>query len=202
MADTVIADAPSVDSSAAFSLRSRFRISELPLVKEQRSAIDSLLLKFKKQGGYDQLRKQVWASYDTSEAKLALTEQIHGVAENEIDKDPHLLRRERGKAATLIQGALDRSGVYNGVESRIDSEIAKHIDTVLVAVKEIRKVDVGDEQAEEEASRGGKTDDQYREETEARAEERTRNRARMEELARQTAELKEKIRAIELKKAH
>ena len=196
MVDVGMTDAASIP----FSLRTRFKISELPLVKEQRSAIDSLLLKFKKQGGYDSLRRQVWASYDTSEAKLALTEQIHSVAEEQIENDPSLLGRERGKAATLIQGALDRSGVYQDVESRIDAEVAKHLDAVIGAVREIRAQDVGEEQAGQEEMKGGKTDDEYRAETDARVEERAKNRSRMEELARQTAELKAKIRASEFKK--
>ena len=196
MADAIMADV----ADSGVSLRPRFKISELPLHKDQRSAIDSLLLKFKKQGGYDTLRKQVWESCNTSEAKTALTEQIYGVAEKEIDKDPNLLSRDRGKAATLIHGALDRSGIYSDVEARIDNEIAKHLDVVVDVVREIRKVDVGGEQAVEEAQRGSKTDEEYRAETEARAGQRNAARARMEELNRSLAEMKAKIRASEDKK--
>ncbi|RMZ84449.1 hypothetical protein DV738_g814, partial [Chaetothyriales sp. CBS 135597] len=199
MADTIMADAPA-NVPAPFSLRPRFKLSELPLVKEQRVAVDSLLLKFKKQGGYDALRKDVWKSFINSDAKTALTDQIYTVAEAEIDKNPSLLSRERGKAATLIQGALDRSGIYQDVESMIDTEMAKHLDTVLSAVRDIRKTEVGEARAAEEEQRGSKTDEQYRAETEARAEERSKNRARMEELARQTAELKRKIALTEEKK--
>ncbi|RMD40579.1 hypothetical protein DV735_g4544, partial [Chaetothyriales sp. CBS 134920] len=199
MADSVMADAPAIVPTP-FSLRPRFKLSELPLVKEQRVAVDSLLLKFKKQGGYDALRKDVWKSFINSDAKTALTDQIYAVAEAEIDKNPSLLSRERGKAATLIQGALDRSDIYQDVESMIDTEISKHLDTVLGAVRDIRKADVGEARALEEEERGSKTDEQYRAETEARAEERSKNRARMEELARQTAELKRKIALTEEKK--
>ncbi|OQU97508.1 hypothetical protein CLAIMM_03433 [Cladophialophora immunda] len=200
MADTVMADAPPVESPPPFSLRPRFKISDLPLVKEQRSTIDALLLKFKKKGGYDSLRKQVWASYNTSDAKTALTEQIHTIAEAEIEKDPNLLSRERGKAATLIQGAVDRSGIYQDVESRIDQEIARHLSTVLDAVRDIRREDVGAEIAAEEEQRGGKSDEQYAAETQNRAAEREKNRARMEQLLRETAELKAKIKQEEERK--
>ncbi|KAK5449853.1 hypothetical protein LTS15_008425 [Exophiala xenobiotica] len=200
MADTVMADSPAIESATPFSLRPRFKISDLPLVKEQRSTIDTLLLKFKKQGGYDSLRKQVWASYNTSDAKTALADQIHAIAEAEIEKDPNLLSRERGKAATLIQGAVDRSGIYQDVESRIDTEIAKHLSTVLDAVRDIRKADVGAGVAAEEEQRGCKTDEQYKAETENRAAERDRNRSRMEQLLRETAELKAKIKQEEERK--
>ena len=197
MADAIMADAPAVDSSSPFSLRPRFKISDLPLVKDQRSAIDALLLKFKKQGGYDSLRKQVWASYNTSDAKATLADQIRAIADSEIEKDPKLLSRERGKAATLIQGAVDRSGIYQDVESKIDTEIARHLDNVLDAIREIRKADVGIETAAEEEQRGSKTDDQYKAETENRAAEREKNRTRMEQLLRETAELKAKIKQEE-----
>ena len=185
---------------ALSSLRPTFNVSELPLVRDQRSTIEALLFKFKKLGGYDTLRKQVWAAYNSSEAKTALTDNIYEVAAAEIEKDPNLLSRERGKAATLIQGAVERSGVYQDVEARIDQEIVKHLDMVDDTLREIRRKDVGEEQATEESRRGGKSDDQYAAETEARASIRAQTRARMEELARQTAELKAKIRAGEEKK--
>jgi len=75
------AEGTAEEALSTFTLRPRFKISELPLVKEQRSTIDVLLNKFKKQGGYDALRKQVWAAYNTSEAKLGLTQSISAVAE-------------------------------------------------------------------------------------------------------------------------
>jgi SCA7, zinc-binding domain len=54
-----------------------------------------------------------------------------------------------------------------------------------------------DSEADEEAEKGKKTDEQYTAETEARGAERERNRARMEELMRQTLELKAKIKKEE-----
>src|SRR5271170_2242768 len=204
MADTLMAEAsPLVKPEPApppVSLRPKFKISEIPLNKEQRITIDNLLYRFKKKGGYDNLRKKVWADYIASDAKSKLTRSIQEVAEIEIDKDPNLLSRERGKAATLIQGAVDRSGVYHDVEAEMDRLIAGHLDNVLGAVREIRRADVGDEKADEEAEKGKKTDEQYTAETEARGAERERNRARMEELMRQTSELKAKIKKEEDRK--
>ena len=179
----------------------RFTLSELPLVRDQRTTIDALLFKFKKQGHYDTLRKQVWATYNNSEAKIALTDNLYEVADAEIDKDPNLLSRERGKAATLIQGAVERSGVYQDVGVRLDQEILKHLEIVDEAVREIRREEIGDSLAAEEGRRGGKSDETYAAETEARQGLRRQNRARMEELARETAELKAKIRAAAEKKA-
>ena len=67
-------------------------------------------------------------------------------------------------------------------------------------LREIRRADVGNEKADEEAEKGKRTDEQYTAETEARGVERERNRARMEELTRQTLELKAKIKKEEDRK--
>lgn len=182
------------------SLRPRFKLSELPLVKEQRTTIDSLLLKFKKGGGYDKLRKQVWAAYNTPETKESLSIKISSVADAEIEKLPQLLSRERGKAATLIQGAVDRSGVYQDVEARIDEEMAKHIDVVLESVRDLRRADIGADKQVEEDVRGSKTDEEYAAETEARGTQRQANRERIEQLSREMMALKAKVKAAEEKK--
>ena len=46
-----------------YTLRKRFKTSELPLNSSQRSTIDGLLHTIKKKGEYDALRKRVWAQY-------------------------------------------------------------------------------------------------------------------------------------------
>ena len=198
MADTVMPEAAS--PAGPINLRPKYKISELPLNKEQRTTIENLLYRFKKKGGYDSLRKKVWADYNVSDTKSTLTTSIQEVAEIEIDKQPSLLSRERGKAATLIQGAVDRSGVYHNVEVEMDRLMAEHLDTVLESVREIRKSDVGEEKATEEDGKGRKTDEQYTAETEAKGQAREQNRARMEELTRQTLELKAALKKKEEKK--
>ena len=42
------------------------------------------------------------------DSKTKFTDQLIALAESEIDREPALLSRERGKAATLIEGAVDR----------------------------------------------------------------------------------------------
>ena len=46
--------------------RKRFKISELPLNGNQRSAIDGILHKFKKEGAYDALRKKIFSQFAES----------------------------------------------------------------------------------------------------------------------------------------
>ena len=183
------------------SQRPRFTISELPLVREQRSTIDNLLLRFKKQGGYDTLRKQVWSAYANQDTKDALSEAIREVADIEIDKNPSLLARDRSKAATLMQGAVDRSTVYSDIEAQIDAEIAKHLNVVLESVRDIRTEDIGSTKATEEAQKGSKTDDQYAAETQERGAARDARRTRLEQIAKEKSALLAKMRALEEKNA-
>lgn len=43
-----------------------FKASELPLSSAVRSAIETLAHGFKKKGGYDEIRKQVWDKFEAS----------------------------------------------------------------------------------------------------------------------------------------
>ena len=44
----------------------KFKASELPLSSATRSAIDGLAHSFKKKGGYDAIRKQIWEKFEAS----------------------------------------------------------------------------------------------------------------------------------------
>jgi hypothetical protein len=44
--------------------RKKFKADDLPLSAAQHAAIDKLLLSFKKKGGFDSVRKQIWAEFN------------------------------------------------------------------------------------------------------------------------------------------
>jgi hypothetical protein len=44
----------------------RFKASDLPLPSATRTAIEGLAHAFKKKGGYDAIRKQVWEKFEAS----------------------------------------------------------------------------------------------------------------------------------------
>ena len=44
----------------------KYKASDLPLPSATRAAIESLANGFKKKGGYDTIRKQIWESFETS----------------------------------------------------------------------------------------------------------------------------------------
>ncbi len=197
--------APAISSSKhmidepGLPTRKRFKTSELPLNSAQRSSVDGLLHTIKKKGEYDALRKQVWSQFAESEEKIAFTKSLHELAEAEIDRDPSLLSRERGKAATLMQGAVDRSDIYKTVEKSLDDLIGKNIDNIIKAGREIRKVEVGEAAAAEEERRGGKTDEEYAQEIAVKRKERVRLR-KQEETRKRREDEKDALRAEEAKK--
>lgn len=58
--DVHMTDAPTATHSR------KFKASELPLTSATRTAIDGLAHAFKKKGGYDATRKQVWDTFEAS----------------------------------------------------------------------------------------------------------------------------------------
>lgn len=59
--DVQMADAPPTVTHPR-----KFKASELPLTSATRTAIDGLAHAFKKKGGYDATRKQVWDTFEAS----------------------------------------------------------------------------------------------------------------------------------------
>lgn len=91
------------------------------------------------------------------------------------------MSRDRGKAATLMQGAVDRSDIYKSVELPLDALIEKNLNHVLKVGRDIRKAEAGEDLAAEEERRGSKTDEEYAEEAAARRIAREQERLRVEE---------------------
>ncbi|KAA8651895.1 BOD1/SHG1 domain-containing protein [Aspergillus tanneri] len=172
---------PSVDLDSL--QRKKFKAEELPLSAGQHAAIDHLLHAFKKKGGFDTVRKKLWAEFEDGEGKAEFTKLLVELAETEIEREPELLSRERGKAATLIEGAVDRSDVYKTVEESLDALASKHLPTILDSVREIRRQEIGDEAAIREEQAGNKTDEDYATHVKAKREE--RERAWQEQLRKQ-----------------
>ncbi|KAJ4401895.1 hypothetical protein N0V85_005415 [Neurospora sp. IMI 360204] len=171
-----------------------FKASDLPLTSATRSAIEGLAHSFKKKGGYDAIRKQVWEKF-ANDHESEIVKQILQVAEQEVERNPlQLLTLDRGKAAALIDGALDRNEVYQKAQAVIESLI--DTDALEAHLRELRRAEIGDEAAEEERIRGSKTDQEYAAETAARRAERERVREELrlveEKKRRLEREIKEK----------
>ncbi|KAJ6116713.1 hypothetical protein N7512_006438 [Penicillium capsulatum] len=177
----------------------KFRAEDLPITAAQQTVIDKLLHSFKKKGGFDSTRKQIWAEFNSSH-KTNFTNQLVALAESEIEREPAHLSRERGKAATLIEGAVDRGDVYKNVEQSIDELTAKHLDAILGSVRAIRREDVGDEIATREQNAGSKTDEDY--DTYVRTKREQREKIWREEMRKQKEieDEQRRIKAEEVRK--
>ncbi|KAI4163430.1 MAG: hypothetical protein LQ342_002937 [Letrouitia transgressa] len=192
-----------------YMIRKKFKTSELPLTASQRSTIEGLQHVIKKKGVWDTLRKRVWSEFIEGEDKKIFTERINELAEAEIDRDPSLLSRERGKAAAMMQGPIDRTDIYKGIESCLERIIAKHLGSVHEAAREVRRAEIGEEIAAEEEARGNKTDEQYAQEIAAireakealRKQEEARKRRQEEKLKLQEEEERKRIELERLRKA-
>ncbi|KAF4207170.1 hypothetical protein CNMCM8927_003741 [Aspergillus lentulus] len=188
--------------------RKKFKTEELPLTAAQHTAIEDLLHAFKKKGGFDNVRKKIWAEFHDGEARAEFTKLLIELAESEIEREPELLSRERGKAATLIEGAVDRSDVYKKAEKLIDALASNHLEFILNSVRDIRRQQVGDELAAKEEQAGNKTDEDFAAEIRAKREIREREwqetvrkqRELEEQEARRKAEEERKKREIERQK--
>ncbi|KAK8135293.1 hypothetical protein PG984_003233 [Apiospora sp. TS-2023a] len=190
---------PAAATVTAPAAARKFKASDLPLTSATRSAIEGLAHSFKKKGGYDAIRKQVWEQFEASDYEKQVTKSILEVAEKEVDRNPsQLLSLDRRKAAALIDGALDRSGVYQKAEQVIDQLIdAKAIEE---RIRDLRKAEIGEEAALAEQQRGAKTDQGYAEEASQKLAEREKLRRELKEKEEQILEEKRKIEREERKK--
>ncbi|KAI2295304.1 hypothetical protein LOZ03_001171 [Ophidiomyces ophidiicola] len=180
--------------------RKKFKASELPITSAQRNAIDNLLYSFKKKGGFDNARKKIWAEFNESEAKKSFIESLTQMAESEIERDTSLLSRERGKAATLIEGAVDRSDLYKTVDRAIDKISTNYLDDILEVLRSIRRQDAGDEIANSEEQRGNTTDEEYGRLVEAKRQEREEERRKELELQKKLEQERAEAEAEERQK--
>ncbi|KAH8599699.1 complex proteins associated with Set1p component shg1-domain-containing protein [Bisporella sp. PMI_857] len=179
--------------------RKKLKTSDLPLASATRSAIDGLQRTYKKKGGYDSLRQQVWQELERSDFAASFTDALSRIAEEELEKNPEqLLKLDRGKATLLIEGALERSSVYSDAEAQLDRILSEHIPSIEAAVRKHRADEIGHEAAESEQAKGSKTDEQYAEEYARKRD--TREKLRMEGRAKAQELIDEKRRADKAKR--
>lgn len=77
---TEMAKRPSLDIETL--QRKRFKADELPITSSQRAAIEHLLFAFKKKGGFDVVRKQVWAEFNEGVFEISINVLLLGLDRN------------------------------------------------------------------------------------------------------------------------
>ena len=78
------------------------------------------------------------------------------------------LKPDRRLAAPLLEGAAARSDVYDNSEADIDAYIETCLSSAERILREIRRKEVSEEVADEEQSRGAKSEEAYAAEAEQR----------------------------------
>ncbi|KAJ4323327.1 hypothetical protein N0V94_001943 [Neodidymelliopsis sp. IMI 364377] len=162
-----------LDGDSPAAPRKKLRPSELPLSQTQRTAIDNLAHTFRKKGHYDSIRKDLLAQFEASPAKADLLAALEELVDRETDRNPSLLSKDPRVAATLIEGAGERSDIYGKITQTVSTLLDQLIEQQgLPKMREHRIQEVGAEVAAEEEKRGSKTEEQWAQEADARRQER------------------------------
>ncbi|KAK7612154.1 complex proteins associated with Set1p component shg1-domain-containing protein [Phyllosticta paracitricarpa] len=188
-----VGDDPAIDP---VDVRKRLKTSDLPLTQNKRSAIESILHTFKKKGEFDVLRKKAFTQFENGDAKAKLLSSLEELGEFETTRNPTLLSKDRRIAAPLLEGAAERSEIYRAAETHIRVIIQSILDEQAESkMRDIRRTDIGDEAALDEARRGSKTDEDYLQEAEERRLQ--RQKLREEKLERQREREREEQERVE-----
>ncbi|OLL25986.1 Set1 complex component shg1 [Neolecta irregularis DAH-3] len=84
--------------------------------------VDALVEMYKKSGQFDQLRRDLMREFYDTEG-VTLVERLKVLVDQEVENDPSLLTREKGKATALLTGAMERSKISEDALKLIKSSI-------------------------------------------------------------------------------
>lgn len=178
--------------------RKKPKISELPLSSAQRASIDGMLHTFKKKGEFDALRKKAFQQYNESAQRGMFEASLRTFTGNEIEREPiKYLKPDRRIAAPLLEGAAARSGMYGRAEEVVDGFIEQYIANAEQALREIRRLEVGDVAAGDETRRGAKSEETYAAEAETRRQDRAKKFAEDEKMRKKQEVQERKKKELE-----
>lgn len=80
--------------------------------KATEAAEKAAIEQFKRGGDFDAIRKDTLRRWEASEDGAAFLRKLRTIVTAEIERDRSLLARDRGKAATLVGGAVERTNLY------------------------------------------------------------------------------------------
>ncbi|CAD99132.2 Set1 complex component shg1 [Schizosaccharomyces pombe] len=109
--------------------------------------VDELVSKFKKEGHFDRLRKQILETVNEKESG-PLLDRLKKIIDEEMVKDRTLKSKDQFRAAPLIAGAVDRSSLYEDSMEHIRSNVLSDQDLREVIYNSLEQI--GIEQIEHE----------------------------------------------------
>lgn len=85
----------------------------------EKPTVEELIARYKREGFFDQQRRQLLNRFTSSESYPDFRRGIELLTDSEIQQNPDLLDRDRGKAAVLISGAIHRSNIYDEIKTSV-----------------------------------------------------------------------------------
>lgn len=87
-----------------------------------------LVEEFRRSGKFDEMRREALASFKESDLHGDIRQQIQEIVDKEIESQPGVLSRGRGKSAALIEGAINRHSGKDSVYTKVDAYVDGAID--------------------------------------------------------------------------
>lgn len=90
-----------------------------------------LVEEFRRSGKFDEMRREALATFKQSDLHGDIRQQIQEIVDKEIESQPQVLSRGRGKSAALIEGAINRNSGKDSVYTKVDAYVDGAIDESL-----------------------------------------------------------------------
>ncbi|KAG5367923.1 hypothetical protein CJU90_0103 [Yarrowia sp. C11] len=116
-----------------------------------------LVEEFRRSGKFDEMRREALAKFKESDLHGDIRQQIQEIVDKEIESQPQVLSRGRGKSAALIEGAINRSSGKDSVYTKVDGYVDGAIDEGLEQkIQEVLQGMVGGDEVKIETTNADK----------------------------------------------
>ncbi|KAK9313879.1 complex proteins associated with Set1p component shg1-domain-containing protein [Lipomyces starkeyi] len=92
--------------------------------QSNQATTEDILTIFKRRGLFDSLRKSLFTDFKESSTHESLIAAIESLVES--DSSATLATRNRGKAAALLEGSVNRSEAFGNVNKYIDEHVSRN----------------------------------------------------------------------------
>ncbi|KAG5438671.1 hypothetical protein PCANB_002390 [Pneumocystis canis] len=86
-------------------------------------SITELIHKFKLNGKFDSLRKEILTIYKNSDAGLQLKSKLEEIINKEINNNHILFTQDREKITIMINNIIDKSNIYNNARELMNDAV-------------------------------------------------------------------------------
>ncbi|KAG5355721.1 hypothetical protein CJU89_5429 [Yarrowia sp. B02] len=108
-----------------------------------------LVEEFRRSGKFDEMRREALALFKESDLHGDIRQQIQEIVDKEIESQPQVLSRGRGKSAALIEGAINRNSGKDSVYTKVDAYVDGAIDSSLgQKIQDVLQGMVGEDESE------------------------------------------------------